>query len=261
MKTVLITGGCSGIGFALACRFAMQNFRIVLVSNREKELTESALFIEEQYKTSCRYICLDLATSDGASKLIKICEAEGIEPDVAVINAGIFFFGEIAETSDKKASDMIFLHNYTPAMLCIYFGKKMKMKRAGDILIISSLASKMPYPGIGFYSATKAFISSLARSLHSEMKAYQVNVSCILPGAVATNLYHLDNAYKKQALNWGIMMKPDKLARKAIKAMHRKKAIYIPGFFNKLSVFFLLLVPHWFIRYIRQKSSILPPDK
>ena len=93
------------------------------------------------------------------------------------------------------------------------------------------------------------------------MKDYGVNVTCVFPGAVSTQLYALSEADHKKAMRTGIMMKADKLARKAVSAMLNRKGRLVPGLFNRISLWFILLTPHGLIRLIRKYSRLLPPDK
>jgi short-subunit dehydrogenase len=157
-QTALITGGSSGIGYAIARELAARNYDLILVSNQGKQLEEACRTIVSEFGVEARPIDMDLAESNAAANLFNRCQNEKIPVDVLVNNAGIFFFGEVPETDTAKVKDIIALHTTTPAVLCTLFGKEMKDRRSGNILIISSLAAYMPYPGIAMYNATKLFL-------------------------------------------------------------------------------------------------------
>ncbi len=218
-EIALITGGGSGIGYAIANELAGKGYNLILASNQELEI------------------------------------------EILVNNAGIFFFGEVVKTNNELAQQMLTLHTSTPAMLCTLFGRDMKKRRSGHILNISSLAAYLPYPGIAFYSSTKRFLKSFSRSLRTEMIDYNVNVTCICPGAISTQLYELDDDKRKKAIKAGIMLSPEKLAKLAVKAMFNRKSILIPGFFNRLIILITYLIPQGIIVLIRRHSKFLPPDK
>jgi len=260
-RTALITGGSSGIGYAIACEFASRGYRLILVSNQEERLKDVAEELKTKYNIEVYSLFMDLALIDAAAKLYEWCCNEQLEVDVLVNNAGFFHFGEVVETDTAKAFNMMSLHVSTPAMLCTFFGKEMKQRRNGNIIIISSLASYMPYPGIALYSATKRFLKSFSRSLRTEMLDYNVNVSCICPGAVSTNLYGLSNDKRKLAIKSGIMMPPEKLARKIVRATNCRKSVLIPGMINRFFLPFLFIIPHGIILMIRRHTRFLPPDK
>jgi uncharacterized protein len=259
--TALITGGSSGIGYAIAHELAHMGYNLVLVSNQELKLNEVCEEIALKYKVMSWPLYMDLALPGAAVKLYDWCQLKTLQVDVLVNNAGIFFFGEVVETSLEKAEKMVSLHTTTPALLCLLFGKDMKQRRSGHILNISSLAADIPYPGIAFYSSTKRFLKSFSRSLRSEMIAYNVNVTCICPGAVSTHLYELGEAEHKKALRTGIMMRADILAHLAVSAMFHRKSTLTPGFINRIFLFFIYLIPHGLIVLIRRHSKLLPVDK
>jgi short-subunit dehydrogenase len=259
--TALITGGSSGIGYAIAKELAGRGYNLVLASNQEVRLKEVCEELTFKYKIMAWPVFIDLADAGAAQKLYDWCGQEQIEIDILVNNAGIFFFGELVETNPAKAQQMLMLHTSTPALLCAFFGRDMKKKRSGHILNISSLAAFMPYPGIGFYSSTKQFLKSFSRSLRTEMIDYNVNVTCICPGAVSTQLFELSETDRKKAINSGVMMPAGKLARKAVNAMFKRKPSLIPGFLNRVFLLIVYLVPQSIILLIRRYSRFLPPDK
>ncbi|HOY33197.1 MAG TPA: SDR family NAD(P)-dependent oxidoreductase [Bacteroidales bacterium] len=259
-ETALVTGGTSGIGYAIAREFASRGYNLILVSNQKERLKEVAEEFKAKYKTNTKTLFMDLAAADAAVILYEWCQSEMLEVDVLVNNAGIFYFGEVVETSVANACNIISLHVSTPAKLCILFGKDMKQRRRGNIIIISSLASYMPYPGIAFYAATKRFLKSFSRSLRTEMIDYNVNVTCICPGAVSTNLYDLSQENHKKAIKAGIMMRPEKLAKKILNAALAGKSLIIPGISNKIFLPFLFIIPHGIIGLIRRYTRFLPPD-
>jgi hypothetical protein len=260
-ETVLITGGSSGIGFALAKEFASRGYKLILVSNQKEQLHIAAEKLQNKYSTETHTLFLNLALPEAAAELFNWCQTNQLQVDVLVNNAGVFFFGEVVKNDIKKIETILSLHVNTPAMLCRLFGEEMKQRRSGNIIIISSLAAYMPYPGIAFYAATKRFLKSFACSLRTEMIDYNVNVTCVCPGAVSTDLYDLSAAGHKKALKMGIMMRPEKLARKIVRAMNRHTSILIPGFINRVFLPFLFIIPHGLITLVRRYSKLLPPDQ
>lgn len=259
--TALITGGSSGIGYAIAKELAGREFNLVLVSNQEEKLYKVCDELSNQYKIKAWPVYIDLTENGAAQKIYDWCQQEKIDVDILVNNAGIFFFGEVVETNHEKVQQMLTLHTTTPALLCTLFGCEMKKKRSGHILNISSLAAWMPYPGISIYSSTKQFLKSFSRSLRTEMVDYNVNVTCVCPGAVSTQLFDLSEAGHKKALKTGIMMTADRLAKQAVYAMFRRKSTVIPGFLNRIFLLFTYFVPHGIVLLIRRNSRFLPPER
>jgi len=260
-KVALVTGGSSGIGYEIARELARRKYNLILVSNQDQQLTESCALITSTYQVTTWPVLMDLTLAESPIKLYEWCQNEKIEVEVLVNNAGMFFFGEVVETDLIKVQAIISLHTATPVALCTLFGKAMKKRRSGHILNISSIAADLPYPGIVLYSSTKRFLKSFSRALRTEMLDYQVNVTCVTPGAVSTNLYDLDESKRKLALKLGIMIHPEKLAPRIVQTMFRRKSLVIPGFLNRIFMPLLLLIPHGIIAFIRRHSKFLPLEK
>lgn len=257
----LVTGGSSGIGYAIANELAGRGYNLILASNQETKLNEVCEEFSTKYNIKTWPIFIDLAKEGAALILYDWCRENELQVDILVNNAGIFFFGEVVKTPVEKVQQILTLHTSTPALLCTLFGNEMKKRRNGYILNISSLSAFMPYPGIAFYSSTKRFLKSFSRSLRTEMIVYNVNVTWICPGAISTQLYELDDAKRKLAMRTGIMMSAEKLASKAVKAMFRRKPSLIPGILNRISLLFVYIIPQGIIVLIRRYSKFMPPDK
>ena len=215
-ETALVTGASSGIGIDYAKVLASKGYNLVIVSNQE-QIYNVANSIIEEYNVDVKPLLMDLATDQAPYDLFNFCQDQNIQIDVLINNAGILIFSEIDNVSDKKVETIIKLHVQTPTMLCKLFGTEMKKRRKGHILLMSSLAAWIRYPGILLYSATKRYLKDFGKAFHYEMKDYNVAVTTICPGAINTNMFSLSDKYRKIALRTGIMINPDKLAKKSHK--------------------------------------------
>ena len=83
-------------------------------------------------------------------------------------------------------------------------------------------------------------------------------VTAVCPGAVDTDLYNLNEKLRRRLVRSGIMLPPGKLARKAVRALFRGKAVLVPGLLNRLALPFIGLIPHSLIRRAARRSGILP---
>jgi short-subunit dehydrogenase len=260
-RTALITGASSGIGYAIANELAARGYNLILASNEETKLNEVCEEFTTKHGINAWAVFMDLAEPGAAIKLYDWCQKAQQQVDILVNNAGFFFFGEVVESDVDQAQRMLTLHTSTPAMLCTLFGRNMKKRRSGNILNISSLAAFLPYPGIAFYSSTKRFLKNFSRSLRTEMIDYNVNVTCICPGSVSTQLYEINDAKRKKAMKTGVMMRADRLARLSVNAMFSRKSILIPGFLTNIFLLISYVIPHGIILRIRRYSNLLPPEK
>lgn len=254
----LVTGASSGIGYAYAAEMASRGFNVVIVSNEEQAIAEKAEILKQTYHVEIIPLYRDLAIPEAAEELYKTCQEMNLEIEVLINNAGMFYFDEITRVKDKVNAKMLYLHVNTPTMLCYYFGNDMKKRRHGYILNMSSMSAWIPYPGIGIYASTKRYLKNFSRALRSELLDYNVSVTTICPGAVATNLYNLQDNLKQLAIRLGIMMRPEQLAKKGVKAMFKRRSMRLPGLINKIAVPLLLLLPHGLVRWIMRNTPLLP---
>ncbi|MDR0444379.1 MAG: SDR family NAD(P)-dependent oxidoreductase [Treponema sp.] len=194
----LITGANSGIGLALSTELAQRGYPLLLVSNEEAKLIETARDLEARYAVKAMPLCMDLAQSDSAQKLFNYCETNKIKVKILINNAGIFFFKDVTGTPPELAQTMLNLHILTPVALSRLFAQQIiSEKRKGYILNMASVSSRMMMPGIALYSATKSFLRCFSRAMRHEVFDKGVSVTTISPGAVATNLYNLPTRYMK----------------------------------------------------------------
>lgn len=259
--TALITGGSSGIGLAIARELAAKGYNLLIVSNQPDALRDCKTDLESTYPVKCFTYNCDLALPGAAQEIFEMTYKLAIEVEILVNNAGILLFSEVAELADTSAESILQLHVRTPVMLCKLFGKEMKMRRRGSILIVSSISAVMPYPGISLYGPTKTFLRYFARSLRHEMRIYDVAVTCLLPGATRTALYDPGKINLDLARKTGIMHTPEFVARQAVKALFRKKPECVPGWVNKLIVMLLPLIPRALIYMIHKNTDILQKGK
>ena len=129
----------------------------------------------------------------------------------------------------------------------------------GGIMLISSMASFMPMPYQGTYGATKAFLTSFGRSLRLEIEDRRVSVTVFAPGGIATEMLEVSGLSRKfKAGDFGVMP-ADLCAGLALRALVRRRELYVPGFFNQLGAVAIKLAPHGFVS--RRLASVYREPK
>lgn len=249
----LITGASSGIGLEYAKELARQGFDLMIISNQENDIFATAEQLSKQYDVSVRPYFMDLAVENAAELLFHYCQEVNITVDVLINNAGVFFFNDLIETSGNRASLMINLHVHTVTQMCRLFGADMAKRGGGYILNMSSMSAWMAMPGINVYNATKAYILNFSRSLWYELKPHGVYITAVCPGAIDTGLYGLSPKWRKIAVALGISMRPEKLVRKALRALFSGKKYVVPGCLNKPFLFIIKHLPDWLIFKVANK--------
>lgn len=127
---------------------------------------------------------------------------------------------------------MVNLHVLTNTKLAVLFGEEMKKRGHGRIILMSSMAAKLPCPGISVYSATKAYLRSFGKSLWFEMHPYGVSVTTVCPAAIATPLYRLKPSLMNLGVKIGVIKTPRWLVRRALRASRHGRKVIAPSFMN-----------------------------
>ena len=220
------------MGLEFSRGLAARGCDLVLVSNREDELAAAAEALSKDFPVKVRTRFQDLARQEAADELSGWCLSEGIDVDILVNDAGMFFFKELQVSDLDRVQAMINLHVTTVTRLCILFGQRMKERKSGYILNVSSMAARIPSPGIAVYSATKAYLRIFGRSYAFELEPYGVKMTTVCPAAIATPLYRLDPKWMRFGVRIGIIKTPQWLVRRALKALFRGRRIISPALMN-----------------------------
>lgn len=253
----LVTGASSGIGKALCRELARRGWDLWMVSNEAGPLAETAREISSEWGCQCRTTCIDLGQDDAAGQLFRESEEQGLTVGLLVNDAGIFSFCDATRTSGPRTSLFAHLHVLTPTRLCQLFGRKMQERGEGYVLNLASLAAWLPFPGIALYAGTKAYLRVFSRALAREMQPYGVRVLCLCPGGIATGLYGLSPRWLDIGVRLGILMRPERLARKAVGRLLRRRwprpVQYIPGWGNRLLIPLFALMPARMQLFMKRK--------
>lgn len=260
----LVTGASSGMGLEFAKQLAKRGYNLLIVSN-VKEIYDAAEEIKSQLSTLNTQLStlntqleviplvMDLGQQSSARELYDYAHAQNLEIEVLVNNAGVYHDKDILNDSEGFTSLIMNLHMYTPAMLCYLFGQDMRERRKGYILNVCSVTSKMAAQRLGTYGGTKAFLCHFTRALHIELRRYGVHVTDVSPGAVDTGLYSISPALTKIGKCLGIIVSPQTLVRRALRALFWGcSKVTIPSIFWLILTTIILLIPTCVLRLIRR---------
>ena len=251
----LVTGASSGMGYEYTRQLAEKGCALVIVSN-EEQIHVVATELKEKYNIDVTSICMDLARAEAAKELYDMCNEQGHEIDILVNNAGMFMFRDVNATDPARIEALINLHILTLTQMCRYFSADMCRRRRGWIINMSSLSAYIPNFGIALYSSSKAFIRVFTRSIYWELYDYNVYATAICPGGVATRLLGLPDNLLKLGINLGVLLTPEKLVKKALRAVFGRRKQIIPGIINHIGLVFVTLLPPPVRMWIRRKFFV-----
>ena len=181
MRKVWITGASSGIGKALAIKFANEGWKVAASARREDLLKELA----DKY-SNIKSFPLDVTDVDKCKSVFKEILEKFENIEICVFGTGIH---------DPKSEKKFNLEKIKKIMEVNFFGTMNSInsiydyyreKKSGQISIISSVAGYRGLPAAGAYCASKSALTSFAESLHFEMKRKNVRLSLISPGFIKT---------------------------------------------------------------------------
>ena len=231
----LVTGASSGLGVALATELAARGYRLVLTARSEAALQAVAATLAQRHGTACAVEAIDLGVSGSAGVLHQRLAQRGIEPAVLVNNAGFGISGPFIAQDLARLRSMIELDVMALTELTLLFGRQMRARGQGRILLVASMAGHQPTPMLAAYGAAKAFVVSLGESLNVEL-APQVGVTVLSPGLMNTN-FSATAGYEAPRWAGATVLAPSAVARIGIDAMLAGRSQVIAGRLNRLGAF------------------------
>lgn len=211
---VFITGASSGIGQALAARFARAGYRLALVARRTADMQAWA-DAQGLDAARCRIYGADVADIDSIVAAGQACLAAQGVPDVVIANAGISVGMDTAARDDIDVMARTFALNNTGLAATFHpFVMPMSERGRGALVGIGSVAAIRGLPGHGAYCASKAAVVAYCESLRGELRGSGVAVVTLLPGYVDTPLTR-QNRYSMPFL-----MTADDFADRAFRAIN-----------------------------------------
>lgn len=209
-RTVLLTGASSGVGRHLALMLAGQGAHVVCCARRQSELDSLVAEIASAGGKATAQAC-DVADAASIVAAFDGAEQAAGPVDSVIVNAGINDAGP-ATKLPVEALDRIIGVNLRGAFLTAREGAKRMIasgppaeERPRRIVFIASILGRRPQAGAAAYSATKAGVLMLAKSLALEWARHQINVNAILPGYMPTGIvadWFASDAGQEQVAGW-----------------------------------------------------------
>ena len=227
-KKVLVTGASGGIGKAIAMQLSSSGADLCLTGRNKLELENLQKIIGE----NCQIIISDLANSEGINNLADQAQEIMGQIDILVNNAGITKDNLFMRMSEDDWNEVININLNSIFKLTKQLIKGMIKRRYGRIINITSVIGVAGGAGQSNYSASKAGIIAMSKSLAQEVGSRSVTVNSIAPGFIETNMTaELSDDRKEdilRSISVGRLGKPDDIAG-AVCFLASDKASYITG--------------------------------
>lgn len=187
-QIVVVTGGSEGLGKAIAEKLVHENSKIILLARSEDKLKaakEDLLSLGGE----CEYFVCDVSNYKQVEKTFKLITEKFGAIDVLINNAGIWFEGKLEEHAPEKVKELFMINSVGPINTTLAVLPKMKEKKSGQILNVSSVAGVVAEPGWPVYVGTKYALRGFIDSLEAELAGTGVRVMGFYPGGMNTDLF------------------------------------------------------------------------
>lgn len=229
-QRVLITGGSSGIGLALAKKFLANNNTVIITG---RDLTK--LQNVQALNPEIHYFQSDVSDEAAVQKLVKDIQDKFSGIDLLVNNAGIMNLVDAGNESNdlQKQMQEIEINYNSPIRLLHYFLPQLKRSKNAVLINVSSGLAYVPFAQSPVYSGTKSALHFWTKAIRLQLKPHQIRVVELLPPVVDTPLAHEANIAADEILK---PMPPEKLADAFWKDFVKGKDEITPGISKQLKL-------------------------
>jgi 3-dehydrosphinganine reductase len=242
---VIITGGSSGIGQAMAHLLAERGAHVSIIARRQELLDETLVELEalrDDPAQRFRAHSADVSRWEETQEAIAALTADGYPPDILINTAGFAhpgYFEELPLEIFYSTMDTDYFGTLHPIKAAL---PAMMERRSGHIVNFSSVAGFVGAFGYTAYSAAKFAVRGFSDALAQEMRPYGIHVSVVFPPNADTPGFHYENQYKPletHRIEGAVKtLPPDGIARTVIRGIERRQPYITPDFETRL--YFLL---------------------
>jgi glucose 1-dehydrogenase len=222
-KVAIVSGATSGIGRAIAERFAAEGAHVALNYREKGNNAQEAAKIVASFPTPGMPAVGDVSRRDDMEKMVQQVVERFGHVDIAVCNAGMEIKKPFLEITDDEWNKVLSVNLYGAFLLSQIAARQMvKQGGGGKLIFMSSVHEDIPFPQYTPYCASKGAMRMLMRNIAMELAEHQINCNNIAPGAIATpiNQAVLDDPQQKEnaisEIPWGRFGKPEEVASVAV---------------------------------------------
>jgi 3-dehydrosphinganine reductase len=237
---IIITGGSSGIGRAMARLFAQRGAHVSILARRQAPLDETIDELEElRSHMSQRFAARSADVTDlvGLEDVFSSLMEGGYPVDVLINAAGIVHCGQFDDVpiADFYRTVEVDLYGTVNAVKAVV--PTMKERQEGHIVNISSVYGFATSFGYTAYCAAKSGVRGFSDALRHDLKPYGIFVSCVFPQDTDTPQLHQEREMQppesRRISDMNDVLDVDRVARRIVRGIERRRAYILPGFQSK----------------------------
>lgn len=254
--SALVTGASAGIGREFARQLAKSARSLTLVARRGdrlEQLRDELVAAHPALSVHTRVV--DLLDRSQIDQLVGWLDAEQIEIDLLVNNAGLGDYGRFATSDPGRDEQIIRLNVLALTLLTRRLIPNMVARKRGAILNVSSSAGFLPIPGLAVYAASKAYVNSFSEALRAELRGTGVTVTTLCPGPVHTEFGEVATRPGGQPERGPkfTYVGADDVVRAALFAVEADRPLVIPGLMMKMGMFLARMTPMSILRAVNAR--------
>jgi len=207
-KVAIITGASSGIGVAVARDLDKAGMKLVLTARREERLRDLASELNQAV-----YLAGDIADGGMPAELIRLALSRFQGCDAVINNAGVILVGSVDDLDIEQMAQMVRINVEAAFRMAYLAVRHFKSNGSGHLVNVSSILGTKTRPTAGAYAGTKFAIEALSEALRLELAGTGIQVSCVEPGLVMTELHREWPVHPTEALGIKEPLVPDDIAR------------------------------------------------
>lgn len=184
----VVTGGGTGIGRAIARKFASEGISVAIIDINSPLAAKTSTELENEFGVAVKAFEADVSDRDSCREVFdEVCEWG--EPAFWINNAGILRLAAAEDTPDALFDNVMNTNFRSVFVLSALFARRVKQRKAtGSIVNISSIHAVVSEPNAAVYTAAKGAIEASSRTFASEWASSGIRVNCVRPGATYTEL-------------------------------------------------------------------------
>ncbi|WP_416695877.1 SDR family NAD(P)-dependent oxidoreductase [Candidatus Pseudothioglobus sp. Uisw_050_01] len=199
-KTVIISGGGSGIGYEIAKSFLQNGANVAILGRREEVLIDSVKKMTSEVNNSNNRVIsipCDLSQDDEVNEVFMKVIGHFKSIDIVINNCATWIIKPVNELSVIELDEQ-FNNIFKTTVLCTKYAAK-NMKNQGVIINLGSFASVLPIKNSSIYSSLKSSIVTFTKSTASELGLKNIRVNCVIPGVIRTPMTskYIDENYDR----------------------------------------------------------------
>lgn len=235
MKHILITGAASGLGLAMAKKYASEGWAVCIADIQDEEGQEIASQLKQLHGNDCFFQHLDITNEEQWQSLVSVIAERWLGLDALINNAGVASGGAIESLSLKDFQWTVDI-NLMGAVKGCFFCVPLLKESKGTIINVASMAGLIHMARMSAYNVSKAGIVALSETLSIELAPFDINVSVVCPASFPSNLLKTI----RSSSDTGVSVAKKMMARSPVSADDIASSVYVDSRKGKH-----IIIPHF----------------